>query len=169
MPAEPHKRSFIERARSELRVLPPLSRPACLSLLILSLFAGQAHAMYKCVGPNGNSWSDRPCAGGGGTPVTPAAAPDPAAVKAATRRAEMARAEEKRLTRERDRQLAAEQSARSRAEAGRREHEKKCRHLEMKMRWSEEDARRAAPKQEAQARRTAGRKLEQFELECGRP
>lgn len=144
------------------------------ALLALSVFpflllgSLPAHALYKCSGPHGTSYSDQACAAGtAGAELAPPAAPDAAAVRQAEQRSAQEQARLRQLASERERRQAQEESARARAEAGRQAHQKKCKLLEMKKRWGEEDAASATLKREAHARRSARRKAEQYALECG--
>ena len=139
-----------------------------LALIALFLVSHPVWAVYKCTGGGNTTYSDAPCADGRpARTLAPLAAPEPAQANEAARKAALDRAELNRLRNERERRVAQEESARARAEVGRLAHQKKCRQLELKKRWSDEDAARADPKSEARARRAARRKAEQYELECG--
>ena len=126
----------------------------------LSVFLCQpALAIYRCDGPQGTTYSDRPC-----TPVqrsmrlTPAIGLDEEQARRAASRAAQEQAQARRLQAERERRIAAEDTARARAEAGRQAHDKRCKLLEMKKSWSEEDAARAPLGSQDRARRAARRK-----------
>ncbi|MDO8301244.1 DUF4124 domain-containing protein [Lacisediminimonas sp.] len=139
-----------------------------LALFALSLVCLPSHALYKCTAGASTVYSDAPCpAGQPAQLLTPSPAPDAAQAREAARNAARDKAEVNRLRSERERRIAQEDSARARAEAGRLAHQKKCKLLGMKKRWSDEDAAGASIKQEAKAKRSARRKAEQLELECG--
>ena len=137
-------------------------------LFAVPVFLLPAHALVKCTGNGKTSYSDTPCpTGQAAQSLSRATPPDPDSSREALRKAERDKSELDRMRTARERRIAQEDSARARAEAGRLAHQKKCKSLEMKKRWSEEDAARADLKGQARAKKAARRKLEQYELECG--
>ncbi|MDB5798580.1 MAG: hypothetical protein JWP36_2482 [Paucimonas sp.] len=154
-----------------MRLPPPCLCFPSLPLLLLALLlvaSLPAQAMYRCSSGGSTTYSDTPCASGQSVAVlAPADVPDPATAREVARKTARDQAELNRLRSERERRAAQEESARNRAEAGRLAHQKKCKLLDMKKRWSEEDAAHADAKREARARRSQRRKQEQYALECG--
>lgn len=124
-----------------------------------------AHAIYKCDADGKTSYSDSPCVGG--QPMPTPIAPDGRDAYLASERAAREKSEVLRMRNERERRNVTEESARQRAEAGRLAHQKKCKLLAMKKKWSEEDAASATLKQETKAKRKTRRQAEQYDLECG--
>jgi hypothetical protein len=136
-------------------------------LFAVSIHSLPAHALVKCTSQGKTSYSDTPCPSGQPSQsLNPAAPPDPDHARDALRKTARDKSELQRLRTERERRIAQEDSARARAEAGRLAHQKKCKLLGMRKRWSDEDAARADLKSEARAKRTARRKAEQYDLEC---
>lgn len=127
-----------------------------------------AFAIVRCDDQGMISYSDAPCASGQqSTLLTPPSSADPDQAEQARRKLERQQQQLQRLQSTRERNAAAEESARARAEAGRQAHAKRCKLLELKARWSADDAAQASLKQQAHARKSAQRKNEQYQLECG--
>lgn len=141
---------------------------AFLFALALALLASSpARAVYRCSSQGAVTYSDLPCGGAAVAASLPPAAPaDAAQAQQARRQLGRQQDELRRMVLERERREVAEQSARARAEAGRQAHAKRCKLMQMKLDWSEEDAARAADKQRAKARNAARRKKEEYDLQC---
>jgi hypothetical protein len=140
--------------------------PALLFALVV-LTPPPALAIHRCTANGAVTYSDMPCgAGTAAASLPPAASVDATQAQQAQRKLARQQDELRRMVVERERREAAEQSARARAEAGRQAHAKRCKLMEMKLDWSEEDAARAGVKQQAQARKAARRKKEEYDLQC---
>lgn len=139
---------------------------AVLSALLAA--SAPAYAVYRCAAGDQVSYSDQPCPAGRQQTYLDAPRPaDPVQAEKEGRKLERQQQQLRQLQNARERATAAEESARARAEAGRQAHAKRCKLLELKAHWSAEDAAAAGIKQQAKARKSAQRKNEQYQLECG--
>ncbi|MFJ9450030.1 MULTISPECIES: DUF4124 domain-containing protein [unclassified Herbaspirillum] len=150
-----------------LSVRPPLlALPLLLSLLLCSL---PAWAVYKCDSDGKVTYSDAACANGKSiaiddtrgvkSPAPVAAAKD----KAVQQRLDKSRAaEEKRVSRQREKQEREDARAKLVAEKQKR----KCAQLAQRKAWAEEDLRNAPVKTMEKARRKSQRATENYRAEC---
>jgi hypothetical protein len=150
-----------------LSVRPPLlALPLLLPLLLCSL---PAWAVYKCDNDGQVTYSDAACANGKTVAIDDARgvkSPAPVAAakdKAAQQRLDKSRAaEDKRVSRQRDKQEREEARTRLVAEKLKR----KCAQLAQRKAWAEDDLRNAPVKTMEKARRKSQRAAENYRAEC---
>ena len=127
-----------------------------------------AHAVYKCEDKGQVTYRDEPCKGGKVLNVQgeqTAATPEQLA---AQERAAREKRELTRLEKERREKEAIEEREMQKAAKAQAAKQKKCRTLELKKKWAEQDAAAATGKSVEKARRNAVRKAEKYEVECGK-
>lgn len=140
-----------------------------LASIFLSLAAAPVLAINKCEANGKITYSEAPCSQGKATviaaPPTPSAADVAAAKKVAAsdaltlKKIELEKAKEAKLAARAD-QANARQAAKNAKRA------KACAQLEQKWRWAEQDAAKAAQKNQEKLREKAKRMGEKWALEC---
>lgn len=146
----------------------PFARLPLLALPLL-LSTMPAWAIYKCEGDGQVTYSDAACANGKTVALDDARgvkSPAPVAAakdKAAQQRLDKSRAaEDKRLSRQREKQEREDARARLVAEKQKR----KCAQLAQRKAWAEDDLRNAPVKTIEKARRKSQRATENYRAEC---
>ncbi len=168
---------LVLRCRHLHRVAGPAAAliPALPVVLLLLATAQPASAVYRCDGDGKISYADLPCPGAAPVridappPLSPSSPPTsrPASQTTATpdshqrQAVELARLQQLRELRERQ-----DQRLRDLAARGAAARDKKCRSLQLQMRWREEDVRDASLRHEAQARKRLRRTEERYRDEC---
>jgi hypothetical protein len=140
-----------------------------LILPMLAVLSTPAMAIYKCESAGKISYSDSPCSNSKGIKFEEPLEHRPSArditdakLKAAREKAELERIESKRSKREAKEEKDREKIARAGADK-----RKKCDEMALQKKWADEDAASATGKSAQKARRTARRKAEKLEMECG--
>lgn len=141
-----------------------------LMLSFLVTLSAPAMAINKCESGGKITYSDEPCrnskavkfdAPSGNEPL--AADTENARQQAMREKNELKRLESER--RQREAQEDKEHQKLARADAAKK---KKCAELALQQKWAEEDANRASGKSADKVKRTARRKAEKFQMECGK-
>ena len=131
----------------------------------LLLFSASATAVYKCEAAGGVTYGSTPCTNGKSTDLGAVPIPDSAA--SAKDRAKREKKDVARLEAHRHKAETEEEKAEKQNEKAADTKEKKCRLLELRKKWREEDAQNASGKNKQKAQRNARRAAESYELECG--
>ncbi|OGB23081.1 MAG: hypothetical protein A3I66_08690 [Burkholderiales bacterium RIFCSPLOWO2_02_FULL_57_36] len=139
-------------------------------LSLLFALSSPALAINKCESNGKISYSDEPC-GNGKASKFEAPPPDSAMsrdIASARQRAAREKNELKRLESERQRLEAQEDKENQKLARANASKKKKCAELALQQKWAEEDASAASGKSAQKIKRTARRKAEKFQLECGK-
>lgn len=136
------------------------------SLILALSFSSSAWAVYKCEVDGATIYRDMPCASGKESQLPQTNSPSAAEQKKAKQ--DHARAKKQLAKIERNKQQVAsrEQKESLQREKAAAAKQAKCRNLELKKRWAEEDAAKASDKSSANANTKARRAAEQLSAEC---
>jgi hypothetical protein len=140
-------------------------RHLMLASLLLS-FSLPALAVYKCESNGKTVYSDAPCVDGKQVQLADKTAVADQDTARAMQDAKREKAEVARLEKERHKREAAEAKQAKIAARSAAVKKSKCETLAQRVKWSEEDAARAAGKSAEKARRKARRAAESYELQC---
>ncbi|HEY8101858.1 MAG TPA: DUF4124 domain-containing protein [Burkholderiaceae bacterium] len=136
--------------------------------LLLS-FSFPALAVYKCEAGDKITYSDAPCATGKsvdlGNKTSTSAASDIAKAKEQNTQEKKQLKELETARHKREAAEDKQQEKLMKTAAGKK---KKCASLELKKKWSNEDAANASVKKQESAKRKVHRAEEKYELECGK-
>jgi hypothetical protein len=139
--------------------------PALVASLLLPLSL-PAFAAYKCDVNGSVVYRDQPCTDGKETQLAAPATISAKDVADAESAAKRDKAEATRLERERHKREAADEKRMNIARREAAVKERKCGVLAQRLKWAEEDARKAAGKSAAKAERRKRRAKEAYELQC---
>lgn len=139
-------------------------------LALLVSFSAPALAIYKCESNGKITYSDEPCRGGKVLDLQEPVTGKIPAADAAHARQEIAREkkEVQRLEKERHKSEGQDEKLQHKIAAVQFSKQKKCTSLDMRKKWSEEDAATAHGKSVEKAKRRARRQAEKYEIECGK-
>ncbi len=137
-----------------------------LGFIIALCLSAPAAAVFKCVQNGKITYSDQACPDGQGKlmPLPPTTSAD-AMQQASQRAQEEKRAVEKFEKQEQHDALLAQKSRLQLAKTA-AAHQRLCATLAQQHKWREEDARHAAPRSAAKARRNAQRAAEKYAAQC---
>jgi hypothetical protein len=140
-------------------------RRLMLASLLLSLSL-PAFAVYKCESNGKTVYSDTPCPDGKQVQLASATAVAEPDAARARQDAKQEKAEATRLEKERHKREAAEEKQAKIAARSAAVRKRKCETLAQRVKWSEEDAARAAGRSTEKAKRKARRAAESYDLQC---
>ena len=141
-----------------------------LMLAFLVSFSAPALAIFKCESDGKVTYSDAPCKQGKSVRLEDSSGSMPLPSDAARAQQQVTREknELKRIESERQQREAQEDKERLKIAQAVAVKRKKCADLSLQQKWAEEDVAAATGKSTEKARRTARRKAEKLQMECGK-
>ncbi len=141
-----------------------------LVLAFLVSLSASALAINKCEADGKISYSDSPCGNGKAIKFEEPPRSSPLSPDVANARQKAARDKNELMRLENERQQREGQEVKERRKLAQVDavKRKKCVEMSLQRKWAEEDAAAASGKSAEKAKRTASRKAEKFQIECGK-